>query len=61
MSTNVPGSLESDPMADASFTYHREPAPQGGQQFARCRGCGREILTGIGTDRLEHAPGCPNA
>ena len=46
---------EADP-----FTYHLEPLAQGGEEYARCTGCRREILTSIGADKLLHAEDCPH-
>jgi len=55
------GGIESTPQNDAeSFTYHHEPAAQGGARYVRCEGCGREIVP-ADPDRLLHRDGCPNA
>jgi hypothetical protein len=40
------------------FTLHIEPAGQGGEEYARCTGCGREILTEIGIEKLGHPSDC---
>ena len=41
------------------FTIHIEPPEQGGKAYARCSGCGREILTEIGIEWLSHPSNCP--
>lgn len=51
--------LEEKP--EAAFTYHTEPAEQGGKEYVRCEGCGSELLTELGErDSLPHAEECPN-
>lgn len=54
--------LEEDEDEDEApgYTYHREPSSQGGARYARCEGCGREVVP-ADPDRLLHAEGCPNA
>jgi hypothetical protein len=41
------------------FTLHIESPEQGGEEYARCRGCGREILTKYGVEKLGHPADCP--
>lgn len=47
--------------ATPEYTEHVEPAEQGGEQYVRCEGCGRELLEALGgRDQLPHVDGCPN-
>jgi uncharacterized OB-fold protein len=41
-----------------SYSFHREPADQGGARYARCEHCGREVVP-ADPDRILHADGCP--
>ena len=60
MSTNETPTQESFETTDEPFTYHIEPPEQGGERYARCTDCGREILCCIGEEKLTHADGCSN-
>jgi len=43
------------------YTRHREPPAQGGKEYVRCEGCGRELLVELGgRDGVLHREGCPN-
>lgn len=42
----------------AAYTKHVESPEQGGQEYARCTGCGREIVPVGRFDKLAHADGC---
>ena len=43
------------------YTTHREPPAQGGEEYVRCEGCGRELLIELGgREKLVHVDGCPN-
>jgi len=53
---------KSGPTTDVQITYHIEPAAQGGEQFARCESCGRELLCSLGgAESILHREDCPNA
>lgn len=43
------------------YTVHREPPEQGGGRYAKCRGCGREILPVGRFKYLTHPDDCPHA
>jgi hypothetical protein len=43
---------------DPTYTYHYEPAEQGGQRYVRCERCGAECIP-ANPDRLAHFDGCP--
>ena len=46
----------------SGYTYHVEPPEVGGERYARCEGCGRELLTSLGgAAKIPHADSCPNA
>lgn len=40
------------------FTVHVEPPEQGAEEYAHCTGCGREILTKYGVEKLAHPADC---
>lgn len=42
------------------YTTHLEGPEQGGERYARCTGCEREIIPVGRFDKLTHADGCPN-
>jgi hypothetical protein len=43
------------------YTRHREPLAQGGKEYVRCEGCGRELLVELGgRDGVLHREGCSN-
>lgn len=44
---------------DSEYTVHVEPPAQGGGRYARCTGCGREIIPVGRFDTLTHADECP--
>ena len=44
---------------DSKYTIHIEPPEQGGEQYARCTGCGREIIPVGRFSVLAHAGECP--
>lgn len=46
---------------DRPFTIHCEPDEQGGEEFAKCRGCAREILPVDRFKYLSHPEDCPVA
>jgi hypothetical protein len=47
---------------NSGCAYHVEPPEVGGDRYARCEGCGRELLTSLGdAAKIPHADGCPNA
>lgn len=47
-------------MSAEEFTYHFEPPEQGGEEYVRCEGCGREVVP-ADPDRILHKEGCPNS
>lgn len=51
---------KNDPNADndAGYTYHYEPARQGGRQYIRCEHCGRESIPAK-PPRVLHREDCP--
>jgi len=56
-----PNDCDSDDDGDGGFTYHVEPAKQGGEKYVRCEDCGRELLCKLGgKDDLPHRDGCSN-
>ncbi|MFC7155178.1 SWIM zinc finger family protein [Halomarina halobia] len=51
---------EDEGEGEGEYTYHREPAAQGGCEYIRCEGCQRELLISLGGRTvLCHAEGCP--
>ena len=44
---------------DSEYTVHVEPPAQGGGRYARCTGCGREIIPVGRFGALAHADKCP--
>lgn len=45
-------------IGEQRFAVYREPAEQGGGKYARCRGCGREILPVERFELLSHPVDC---
>lgn len=43
---------------ESAYTYHTEPASQGGERYVRCEHCGAECVP-ADPDRLTHREGCP--
>ena len=52
---------EDDENDGPGYSRHREPPAQGGKEYVRCEGCGRELLVELGgRDGVLHREGCPN-
>ena len=56
MSTKNANAKES---IDSDYTVHVEPLEQGGGRYARCTGCGREIIPVARFGALAHSEDCP--
>jgi len=54
-------SADAEPAESPGYSTHYEPAAQGGEEYVRCEGCGRELLLSLGgREKLVHADGCLN-
>ena len=54
-------SADAESAESPGYSTHYEPAAQGGEEYVRCGGCGRELLVALGgRDSLLHVDGCPN-
>jgi len=52
---------EDDENDGPGYSRTREPPAQGGKEYVRCEGCGRELLVELGgRDGVLHREGCPN-
>ncbi|GGM64222.1 hypothetical protein J2752_000462 [Halarchaeum rubridurum] len=62
MSTNASAALKTAANDDieSAYTYHIEPATQGGCRYVRCETCGAECVPATPA-RLTHRPGCTEA
>jgi len=57
MTRSDPSSTTGDTTEKATIEYLRESPDVGGERYARCTGCGREVLPPE-PDRLLHKPDC---